>query len=198
LIALVERTGQGGRMDRDEDLLQLSSLATTDFTETIVATVRPTLSELWVENYLCTTVDADLVDVTQGGFDYLFDLKAERLVAACGFARGGIQEQRDASRMAGSPKPGPGLIKGHAIAHQLGGGLDINLVPQNRAINGGAFRILEREAALNPGCFYWVHWIYPSSTGQIPQAVVQGLVRLADVSGATSSILLVKVSRHLN
>jgi len=79
--------------------------------------------------------------------------------------------------MAGHPLGGDASYhRGHAIAHRLGGGTDINLVTQNAAINIGAFRRLEREAIANPGALYFTYWLYAPGDSQKPTASQQGLL----------------------
>lgn len=161
------------------------------------------LTDLWLIAYRSSTPEAEVVEVKIDGFSHLFDLTEERLIAAYGFPEGPVPGGRDASRMRGFPKPPGDHIKGHAIAHQLGGGLDINLVPQDRTINGGAFRVLEREAVRHPGCLYFSNWIYDQPAVQTPTMVVQGLIRIRDggdlnQAGSDGNALVVKIIRHAN
>jgi len=141
------------------------------------------LVDLWAEDYLATAGESDLVQTSTAGFSYLFDVKAERLLAAWGVSRGRSGATRDAARMAGHPKPGGHAYhRGHAIPHRLGGGTDINLVPQLGTVNVGPFRRLEREALATPGSFYFTYWTYlgappvKGGPGQIPTRVDQGLL----------------------
>lgn len=69
-----------------------------------------------------------------------------------------------------------GYHRGHAIPHTLGGGTDINLVPQMGALNIGAFRELEIRAINTPGAFYFTNWEYAGADTQIPSHVWQGLL----------------------
>lgn len=46
--------------------------------------------------------------------------------------------------------------RGHAIAHTLGGGTDINLFSQRGMLNIGEFRRLERAAVADPNALYLV------------------------------------------
>ena len=80
--------------------------------------------------------------------------------------------------MAGHPLGGPaGYHRGHAIPHRLGGGTDINLVPQAGSVNIGAFRELEREAVAIPTALYFTYWMYGRGDDQKPTASQQGLLK---------------------
>jgi len=114
---------------------------------------------------------------------YLFDIAAERLIAAWGISKGRHVGARDASRMAGHPlSAGPHYHRGHAIPHTLGGPTDINLVPQLGRINVGPFRPFEKKAVATPGSLYFTYWIYGSAAARIgtptqtPTGVDQGLL----------------------
>jgi hypothetical protein len=51
--------------------------------------------------------------------------------------------------MRGFPLPPntPAVIRGHLVAHSIGGGTDINLIPQDARLNlSGGWRSLERIA----------------------------------------------------
>jgi hypothetical protein len=165
----------------------------------IDAEIIPSLVGLWT----AAGGDSEIVEVRNGDWRYLFDLTAERLVCAFGVVAQRPRRDRDTARMRGFPKPPQGYVKGHAIAHQLGGGVDINLLPQDAITNGGAFRVLEREAARYPGSFYFSHWIYPDRDSQTPSEVVQGLVRARELTRPPSSpshgnALSVEIARHRN
>ena len=60
-----------------------------------------------------------------------------------------VRDRRDASRQKGHPKPKKGFVKGHLIAPSIGGGMNINFVPQLRGMNAGEFRKLENPAQKN-------------------------------------------------
>jgi len=69
-----------------------------------------------------------LVEVDQGAVTYLFDITAARVVAVYGHSVL-PHPPRSAARMRGSPLPPPTagpLVRGHLIAHAIGGGTDIN------------------------------------------------------------------------
>ena len=125
----------------------------------------------------------------ENGIDYLFDVAAERLVGAYMVSRGKNEVSRHGepdARLKGHPLHDASRFdRGHTIAHTLGGGCDINIVPQNSRMNrsGGriaatGFRTLERRAVETPGSLYFVYWLYGAATGggQVPSGVVQGLL----------------------
>jgi hypothetical protein len=88
----------------------------------------------------------------------------DRLVAAHGFSTAN-DHKRDKSRINGFLGGGLDVLgkgkfdKGHALAHAMGGGLDVNLFPQNPELNRGTseagkiYRSMERFAAEHPGAF---------------------------------------------
>jgi DNA/RNA non-specific endonuclease len=139
--------------------------------------VVPFLVDIWVADYARTTRDSEIVETTVGRFSYLFDVEQQRLIAAWGITRGRRVGKRDSSRMAGHPQSaGKRYQRGHAIAHALGGGTDINLVTQLGSVNMGPFRALEREAGNTPGALYFTYWTYGESNAQRPTGVQQGLL----------------------
>jgi hypothetical protein len=139
---------------------------------------------VWLEDYARTASTTDVVETTSSGFHYLFDIEAQRLIAAWGISSGGHVGSRDKSRMAGHPNSaGPHYHRGHAIPHTLGGPTDINLVPQLGSINIGPFRSLEKKAVATPGSLYFTYWVYAGAAptkdghaGQTPTGVDQGLL----------------------
>jgi hypothetical protein len=144
-----------------------------DFSDAIV----PELINIWLTAYEAATSASEIVEVPLNGFSYLFDIRNERLVAAWGVSQGPADHERDASRMRGHPmSAGDDYHRGHAIAHSLGGGADINLVPQRGSLNVGAFRELERRAIAHPGSLYFTHWLYEADEEQTPRRVEQGLL----------------------
>jgi hypothetical protein len=133
----------------------------------------------WSAAYRALGGSAEIVEVKEAGFTYLFDLTAERAIAAFGTSQLVGKSPRDASRMAGFPSSAAGYQKGHLIAHRLGGGLDINLFHQLGAANIGPFRRLETEAARNPGSFYFVRLLY--ATPSLSRDAVPADGRSADL-----------------
>ena len=137
----------------------------------------PGLIDVWIGHYTHGTQGSEIVETTVENFSYLFDITESRLIAAWGISRGRHGGKRDASRMAGHPlSAGDKYHRGHAIAHTLGGGTDINLVAQLGSINIGPFRALEREAVNTPGALYFTYWLYDSHDTQKPSGVEQGLL----------------------
>jgi len=104
----------------------------------------------------------EIVCVDFGTLTYGFDIAAERLVYVIGTT--GAPEVRDRSRQQGSPKPSEkDDEKGHVIATSLGGGMDINLIPQARRVNrgkGSQWASIERELGKRPGSAVAIHLIY--------------------------------------
>ena len=150
----------------------------------IVAGLPDSLVSLWCHAYTAASPNAELisVDLNESGstLTYLFDIHLQRTVVAYGvpvFAT----NPRDSGRMAGHPNSaGPHYHRGHLIAHAIGGGTDINLVPQLGKLNIGQFRILERQvrdlARQRVGCLYFVRPVY-SGQSQTPTQFEQGVIQ---------------------
>jgi len=137
------------------------------------------LVDQWLDDYfrLTANLPTQVVETTNTGFSYLFDIEQERLIAAWGISQGKNTEPRPASRMKGHPLgAGKGYHRGHAIPHTLGGATDINLVAQKGSVNVGAFRVLENRAIQTPGALYFTYWEYQNSSSQKPSRVQQGLL----------------------
>lgn len=149
-----------------------------------VKVVVPYLVDVWLSDYARYTSTMNVVETQASTFSYLFDVAAERLIAAWGISRGRHGGARDSGRMRGHPNSAGALYhRGHAIPHTLGGPTDINLVPQLGRINVGPFRPLEMRAVATPGSFYFSYWSYFGSAptrggapGQTPTGVDQGLL----------------------
>ncbi|MBW8785235.1 MAG: hypothetical protein JF593_11480 [Novosphingobium sp.] len=142
------------------------------------ATIVPLLVNAWLDDYAARP-GSDIVETQADNFSYLFDIAAERLIAAWGVSRGRNAHERDAARMRGHPLSAGQLYhRGHAVPHTLGGGTDINLVPQLGRVNIGPFRPLEKRAVATPGSLYFTYWSYRGSrgAGQVPTGVDQGLL----------------------
>lgn len=145
----------------------------------LVADIPGSLVRLWCDEYASKNSSAQLVAVNLNDsgavLTYLFDIRLERTIVAYGVPIFSAT-QRDAARMAGHPNPGPDFHRGHLMAHSIGGGMDINLVPQLGKLNIGAFRILERRvrawAKQNVSCLYFVRPIYRGKS-QIPNLFEQ-------------------------
>jgi len=158
--------------------------------------ICPYLTDVWLDDYWSRSRDPEVVETRVAEFSYLFDLGAQRLIAAWGVSRGRDPSERDKSRMRGHPLSAGALYhRGHAIPHRLGGPTDINLVAQLGRINIGPFRQLENQAVATPGALYFTYWDYPPTVRgaifapQRPRGVDQGLL----VPGRTPSI-----NRHGN
>lgn len=149
----------------------------------VVADIPGRLVPLWCDDYYSKNHGAQLVEVdlddSGTSISYLFDINLQRTIVAYGvpiFAK----HQRDAGRMAGHPNSaGPEFHRGHLMAHSIGGGTDINLVPQLGRLNIGEFRILERRvrdlAKQNLNCFYFVRPIYTDKS-QMPTTFEQCVI----------------------
>lgn len=154
-------------------MLNFGDDADTAFQQRIV----PYLIEVWLEHYTQAGSESRVVETTVEHFSYLFDVQAERLIAAWGVSRGRHSAERDKARMAGHPlSAGQHYHRGHAIPHSLGGPTDINLVAQRGSLNLGAFRRLEKRAVVSPGALYFTSWTYGKNSGQTPEFVDQGLL----------------------
>jgi len=134
----------------------------------LVASIAETIEPIWCDEYYDCNPQAELLSVSLSDsgttFTYIFDLNLGRVVVSYGIPVYSTQK-RDAARMAGHPlEKGKGLHRGHLMANSMGGGTDINLVPQLGKLNVGEFRKLEklaREKALqNQRCLYSVRCLY--------------------------------------
>jgi hypothetical protein len=126
-----------------------------------------TLPNLWCDAYyLMPASHVEIVQFTDGGYEFLFDLGSERVVAAFGLSSRN-PSRREQSRMRGFlnrtaskrrldklpteqrqlaslswrdrffEMHGDEYDRGHFISHLQGGGLDVNLFPQLTRINRG-------------------------------------------------------------
>jgi hypothetical protein len=147
-----------------------------------ISSLRAELMPLWCDDYYDINPGAELVtiDLAESGscFTYLFDFDLSRIVVACGMPIP-IGHTRDYKRQRGFPKPKKGFVKGHLIAHCIGGGMDINFVPQLRSMNGGEFRKIEnlaqKNALENIKSFYFVRAVY-NNESSVPHGLEQCLV----------------------
>jgi hypothetical protein len=137
----------------------------------IVTDLPESLVPLWCDDYYADNPKAEVVQVdldeSASSFSYLFDIELQRVLVAFGVPAFS-KHLRDASRMAGHPLANAGKFhRGHLMAHSIGGGTDINLVPQLGKLNIGAFRVLERMvrdlARQNLRSLYFVRPIYGKS-----------------------------------
>lgn len=156
-------------------------------TEAVVASrLAPPLVEIWLSDYGRVASEYDVVEARDQGFSYLFDISAERLIAAWGLSKGQDTSPRAiiAARMRGHPLTIVGAKRyhrGHAVPHTMGGRTDINLVPQLGVINSGPFQAIERLAVATPGSVYFTYWSYPDARTQRPSGVEQGCL----IAGST-------------
>jgi|GEM_PF-1258271 len=138
------------------------------------------LPRLCCDAYAPTLGASDqIVQLNDSGYEFLFDLSAERVVAAFGATRYN-PGKRDSARMAGflgqgASKPplaardyldkasltwrdrffqtyGHKYDRGHFISHRQGGGLDINLFPQRTDINQGRTPLGAEYRAMETAC----------------------------------------------
>jgi len=150
----------------------------------IVSKIPRQLVPLWCDDYYRTNPDAQLVEVdvsdSPACFSYLFDIDRQRNIVAWGIPTF-ASHRRDASRMAGHPlSAGSQYHRGHLMAHSIGGGTDINLVPQLGKLNIGQFRKIEKRvrqlAKENVRCLYFVRTTY-NDDSQIPAMFEQCVIQ---------------------
>ena len=154
-----------------------------------LAHVREFLAEelpyVWLDAYIAMLPHRHNVHrIEIDGFQYLWDLSVElvkkgvitasdavddRLIAVHGTSRPNEKSRND-SRLRGRTL-GPVEVveadkrlaydRGHAVGHKLGGGLDINIIPQTRKMNrGGLWRNMERYCQEHPGVYFFCRPIY--------------------------------------
>ena len=153
------------------------------------------LPDLWCEQYRAMPNDrVDIVQLNDGTYEFLFDLVAERVVAAFGTS-GYNPGRRDSSRMAGFLPRTDGMTyrerffashghrydRGHFMSHRQAGGLDINLFPQRADVNQGhsargkKYRAMETEAATHRNTFVFSRPLYDDRTW-VPAELEYGLL----------------------
>jgi hypothetical protein len=133
-------------------------------------------------------------------FEYLWDMSGElvqqgflpestavddRLIAAHGLSRPPTEGRHDSrlrSRTLGpvsivDPSERLPYDRGHAIGHALGGVLDLNIIPQMRAVNRwGLWRRMERYCQERPGTYFFCRPIYTGLSSH-PAEVEFGVLR---------------------
>jgi hypothetical protein len=134
-------------------------------------------SSRWIADYLDRTGGhREVVEVIVDGFTYLYDATtapaaadaANRVVAVHGRS-GDAHGPRDAARMRGYPNPNR-VDRGHLVARAIGGGYDLNLIPQDPALNRGhsepgkVWRELETYLANNPNSEFFVRPTYEDNS----------------------------------
>lgn len=153
--------------------LTLAAEVPLDFDNLVV----PLLVDGWLARYRTAWPDADVIRTMTKGHSYLFDVPNTRLLAAWSTIVERAKRSRDATRMGDLPQPhGEAYHRGHAIAHTLGGGEDINLLPQLGSVNIGRFRKLERRALKHIGALYFTFWVYRDPRDQVAMRIEQGLL----------------------
>lgn len=162
-----------GRVDYDAVGERLAELAYSEDAGCSIA-------DAWAEQYRReTTQETELVEIELGTFTYLYDVAHERVVGVYGRSAP-TDAPRPSARMRGHPsynRPGEAPTdRGHLAAHTIGGGTDINLVPQTHTLNvSSAWRRFERYLQKHPGTFFLVQVVYADSS-QRPSAFVYGVV----------------------
>jgi hypothetical protein len=139
------------------------------------------LSDAWAADYRAHTDGrAELVEVDLGTLTYLFDIAQQRLVGAYGTSAP-TRAPRPNARIRGHPasnRPDRAQVdRGHVAAHSIGGGVDINLVPQLHVLNiSGEWRALERYLHANRDTFFAVQLEYDDDS-QFPALFVYSVIR---------------------
>ncbi|MGQ4482093.1 hypothetical protein [Streptomyces sp. SAS_276] len=131
--------------------------------------------------YRQTVSESQLYEFTDGAFDVLFDLAAERTVLVHGISKQTAPNTRDNSYHRGYPSRS-GFDKGHAMSHAQGG-LEggPNYFRQSPGTNrriapaGHLWRDIETYLAKHPGTYAFVRLIYPADiTIDVPTAMEYG------------------------
>jgi hypothetical protein len=169
--------------------------------EGLLAYLPGELPQVWLEAYVSMMPHRHNVhEITVAGFDYLWDRSGElvaqgkvlateavddRLVAAHGRSRVQIT-RRDGSRLKGRTLGAVTTMdrsersaydRGHAVGHALGGVLDLNIIPQIRAVNrGGLWREMERHCQREPGTYLFCRPLYAGLSSH-PAEIEFGLLR---------------------
>jgi DNA/RNA non-specific endonuclease len=144
------------------------------------ARLASALSDAGAADYRAHTDHVELVEVDLGTLTYLFDIAQQRLVGVYGTSAP-TSAPRSHARIKGHPSPnrpgGAQIDRGHVAAHSIGGGADINLVPQLHTLNiSGEWRAFERHLQTNPGTFFAVQIEYDDDSQQ-PARFVYSILR---------------------
>lgn len=166
--------------------------------EACAAHLAGVLPQLWADAYATTAENEPyLYVVEESGFSYVWDLASDairsspsghgvlvedRLVAAHGRSAPSVR-RRDEGRLRRRTRgavEGLGsscFDRGHVIGHSLGGGLDINIVPQLAIVNRGRrWRRLERYCVAHPGTYCFVRLFYTGVSAH-PAVFEYGVLR---------------------
>lgn len=159
------------------------------------------LPYVWLDDYIATMPHQQNVHrIPVEGFEYLWEMSSElvqqgivpasaavndRLIAAHGLSRP-AGEAREGSRLRGRSLGPVSVIdpserlpydRGHAIGHALGGVLDLNIIPQTRAVNrGGLWRQMERYCQAHSGTYFFCRPIYAGLSSH-PKEIEFGVLR---------------------
>ena len=189
------------------DYAEVLAAAPDPDSESLIQFLFNVLRHEWAEIYTAQNPHPPNLSVTTvDGFEYVFDSPehlilageideraavADRLVAVHG-RTALLHQGRDESRIRPFPlgpvDPRVGLEggaydRGHLMGHALGGGLDINLIPQVAATNRGGsdagrrFRSMERYAAGHPGIYCFARPLYAGFSGH-PLVLEYGVLKL--------------------
>jgi DNA/RNA non-specific endonuclease len=159
------------------------------------------LPYVWLDEYITILPHQHNVHrVPVEAFEYLWDMSSElvqqgivaassavddRLIAAHGLSRPATEGRRD-SRLRGRTLGPVSVVdsserlpydRGHAIGHALGGVLDLNIIPQTRAVNrGGLWRQMERYCQEHSGTYFFCRPIYAGLSSH-PKEIEFGVLR---------------------
>lgn len=179
------------------DYLELEKAARDTDTQGVI--VIENLVKLLEDEWLAAYYDMSshnpmVLQFPYQGFIYLFDQASantsdvdDRLVAAYGISSK-EKYKKDKNRQreflgGGLDILGKGKFdKGHVIARSIGGGLDVNLVPQRSELNQGTseagkiYRRMEDHAEKHPGTFVFSRLIY-NDDSWVPSALEYGIMK---------------------
>jgi len=159
------------------------------------------LPYVWLDEYIAMLPHQHNVHrITVEAFEYLWDMSGElvqqgivpasaavddRLIAAHGLSRLAAEARKD-SRLRGRTLGPVSVVaasdrlpydRGHAIGHALGGVLDLNIIPQTRAVNrGGLWRQMERYCQEHLGTYFFCRPIYAGLSSH-PKEIEFGVLR---------------------
>lgn len=180
-----------------------SSAAATDY-EAAAAGLAAELPPLWCRAYeVGTSHPTNILAFIDNGFEYWFDFSTDlrrrgilppdsaedRLVAVHGRSRPPKTTRRDVLMRRFPLGPAEALgsgaeafDRGHFIAHSIGGRYDVNLFPQQRALNRGwsatgrRFRTMESYCRKHPGTYCFARPLYAGLSAH-PVVVEFGVLR---------------------